>query len=100
MKKIFGRAADFYRIRLVHVEEVVPPELDWNENVLFYPPPPYDSQTTFQYRIEVVSVDNSKTLPMSFFVEKLEAEEKFNIVEEDLKNLTKMEFDEKYKIAI
>jgi len=99
MKKIFGRAADFYRIRLVHVEEVVPPELDWSENILFYPPPLYDSQATFQYRIEVVDTDNSNTLPMAFFAEKLEAEEKFKVIEEDLNNLTKMEFEEKYKIT-
>lgn len=98
MKKIFGRASDFYRIRLVHLEEVVPPELDWNSYVLFYPPPPYDSQTAFRYRLEVVDVDTGNSVPLAFFADESQADDVLTEVEEDIENLTKKEFEDKYKL--
>lgn len=99
MRKVFGRAADFYRVRLVHLEEVVPPELDWREDILFYPPPPYDSQSALQYRLEIVYIDDGHALPIAFLADRQQAEKKYDEIKEDLSDLTKIEFEEKYKIS-
>lgn len=35
MPKIFGKASDFYRARILTLEEEIPPDFDWRDDVLY-----------------------------------------------------------------
>jgi hypothetical protein len=98
MRKAFGEAKDFYRVRLIEVWEEKPAEFDWKEGASYFPPPVEKGQSLKAYRLEVVEIDSGKCYPLKSFREEQKdiANQVLAEIEEDLENLTNNEFVDKY----
>ena len=96
-QKKFGKASDFYRARVITVEAPVFPEFEWRDDILSYPAPPEPgSKTTVVHRLEVVDLDSGDSHVLSQHETRVEAQKIKNKVDNDLRDLTKIEFDKKY----
>ncbi|MEW6189316.1 MAG: hypothetical protein AB1466_04285 [Actinomycetota bacterium] len=98
MRKIFGNAKDFYRARIVRIEEETPPDFDWREDILYRSPPKYRGKVQIRYDVEIVGMDSGATHLVKSCKIREKAESELEKVEEDLEDLTKMQFERKYKL--
>lgn len=96
--KTFGIAADFYRVRFMKIDEELPADLEWKENILYTSPKAYPSRLKVTYRLQILAQDNKEKHEIAILRDKKEAKKRFRAIKNDLKELTKMEFDEKYNI--
>lgn len=95
--KSFGLAKDYYRVRRIRVDEEVPLDLEWRQDILYTSPKAYPSRLKITYRLQVLMADN-RIFEIAVIRNKKEAEKRIRKMKEDLRELTKMEFDEKYGI--
>jgi len=95
--KVFGIAADYYRVRVLTVKEELPADLEWRDDVLYREPKTYAGKLKTTYRIQVLRLDNSE-IELAILREKSEAKRRYKELKEDLRELTKMKFDAKYGI--
>lgn len=95
--KVFGIAADYYRARVLTVQEELPADLEWRDDVLYREPKTYAGKLKTTYRIQVLQQDSS-VIELANLREKSEAKRRYKELKEDLGELTKMKFDEKYGI--
>lgn len=100
MAKIFGRASDFYRARVLTLEEEVPPDFDWRDDILYHTPEEHESGMKKNYCLQIVDLDSRKNQNLKQYGNKREAEKALQKIEEDLKELTKMEFEKRYDIRL
>jgi hypothetical protein len=96
-RKTFGAASDFYRLRIMHVDDSDSPEMEWREDILWRRPP---SETPDEYeiwRVEAVAVDDDENVTtLGSFEEPADAHEALAAAEEDLAELTVARFEELY----
>ncbi|MHB0975966.1 MAG: hypothetical protein ACYC1U_02100 [Candidatus Aquicultorales bacterium] len=97
--KAFGAAEDFYRVRLVTIEEYIPPELDWDEDILYKQPPAFKIKSSKSIRVELIEETSGDIVLIKEFKVRPGAERLFRAAARDLKELTKHEFDSKYDIS-
>lgn len=99
MRKAFGQAKDFYRVRLIEVWEEEPAEFDWKEGASYFTPPLEKGQSLKGYQLEVVALDSGKCYTLKSFREGESeiANQALAEVKEDLENLTNNEFVNKYE---
>jgi len=100
LRKIFGKADDFYRARVLTLEEEVMPDFDWRDDILYRAPEEYRSRTKKKYCLQVVELDTRKNQILKQYSDKREANEALAEIEENLKELTKMEFEKKYDLDL
>lgn len=93
-----GAAGDFYRVRTIRVSEAAAPEFEWRDDVLWREPvapepePDYDN-----YRVEAIDVDDDENVTViGVFDSPQDAAEALETATEDLVNLTRSEFEERY----
>lgn len=98
MRKIFGKADDFYRARILTLEEDVPPDFDWRNDILYRSPSQYRGGTSIKYCLQIVDLDSNKNHIFKKYASRKEAERVLKTIKEDLKELTKMEFEKKYDL--
>jgi len=97
--KSFGLAKDYYRARMLRVNEELPVDLDWKDGIIYSSPKPYPSKLKVTYRLQILTPDN-QVGEIAIVRDKNEARKRLKKMEEDLNELTKMKFDEKYKIDV
>lgn len=98
--KVFGEAKDFYRVRVVTLDEEIPMDFEWRENILFIPQVNFDGETKREYLLQVVTLDSSSKIVFAqAFKSKREAGRHLKKIQEDLTELTKMEFEKKYNLS-
>jgi len=90
-------AGDYYRVRVLKMDEELPADLEWREDVLYRAPKTYLSKLKVTYRIEILTRDNA-VREIANLRDKREAKKRYRAVKEDLHELSKMKFDEKYGI--
>ncbi|HEY3318720.1 MAG TPA: hypothetical protein VGK50_09890 [Coriobacteriia bacterium] len=95
MSGIIGNADDFYRVRLMRVDEADVPDLDWREDILYRRPPSDEPGEYDLWRVEAVDEVEHVTV-MSTFDDVEEAREWLATVEEDLSAMTRSEFEQAY----
>lgn len=100
MSKIFGKASDFYRARVLTVEEEVMPDFDWRDDILYRTPEGFHSTIRKKYCLQVVELDSRKNQVLKQYIDRRGANEALSKIEEDLKELTKMEFEKKYDLHL
>jgi formylmethanofuran dehydrogenase subunit E len=100
LRKIFGKADDFYRARILTLEEEVLPDFDWRDDILFHSPSGYGGGTRIKYCLQIVDLDSSKNHIFKKYASRKEAEQVLKKMKEDLKELTKMEFEKKYDLRL
>lgn len=96
MKKVFGKAKDFYRVRVIALREEIPSEFEWRDDILFSYPE-YEGKSIREYRLEIVEIDSGKGHVLGSYKNKEEVERRRQKIQEDLDELTKMQFEKKYK---
>lgn len=96
--KIFGIAADFYRVRLLKIDEELPADLEWEENILYTSPKAYPSKLKVTYRLQILAQDKKEKYEIANLRDKRDAKKRLRAIKDDLRELTKMEFDAKYDI--
>lgn len=96
--KSFGLSCDYYRVRLLKVFEERPVDLEWRDDVLYRSPKKYPSKRKVTYRLQVLN-RNNRVHEVAWLQDKREAKKRLSQMEEDLQELTKMKFDNKYGIV-
>lgn len=99
-EKVLGDASEFYRLRLVRLDEGGEPDLEWREDILWRRPPVQAVEEYEVWRVQVVDVVTDDVVGgLADFEDADEAHAWMGTVQEDLDALTKAEFDERYLSA-
>ncbi len=96
--KVFGNAKDFYRVRIIVINEETPQDFEWRDDILYASKGDINGNTKRAYLVQIVTLDEGKAVFAQIFEKKREANQNLRKMEEDLDDLTKMEFDKKYSI--
>ncbi|MDI6717288.1 MAG: hypothetical protein QME63_10165 [Actinomycetota bacterium] len=96
-KKAFGQADDYYRVRLLRVEEELPADLEWRDDILFIEPE-YPGKLKVTYRLQLVTKDSREVFEIASVSNRKEAKKRYKEALDDLRDLSKMDFDEKYGV--
>ena len=94
--RVFGKAADFYRLRVLKLNEESGPELDWHDDILFKKPTADEPSFREWYVLQAVSVDSEETHPIQRFEDNSEALRVQDKIDELLRELTKQEFESRF----
>ncbi len=94
--RVFGKAVDFYRLRVLKVNEDSSPELAWHDDILFKTPPAEEHHLDEWYILQAVSIDSEQAFPLARFVDGDEAMRDRDKVDEFLSELTKQEFERRF----
>ena len=98
MSRTFGKASDFYRVRIITLEEETALDFDWRDDVLYRPRKDHPTLIDTKYSLQVVELDSRDKIVLGEFSDMAEAVRTKEAAEEDLKILTKMEFEKKYNL--
>lgn len=97
MSGAIGRADDFYRVRVMRVDDGDVPELDWRDDILYRRPTDATPEEFDTWRIEAVDVDDDENVTvLSSFASAEEAHEELETIAEDLAAMTRSEFENTY----
>ena len=94
--RVFGKAADFYRLRVLRVNEESSPELDWRDDILFKEPLVEEPRSREWYVLQVVNIDSEEAHPLRRFKDSGLAMRDRAKVDELLYELTKQELESKF----
>lgn len=94
--KIFGKAAEFYRIRVLKLIEESRPIIKWDETILFREPPPEEARSRTLYLVQAVRIDDNQAFVLKRFKDQTRADKFRHRVEELLEELTKNQFEAKF----
>jgi len=99
MARVIGRADDFYRLRVMHVDESDELDLDWRDDILYRRPPKQSVSEYELFRVEAVEIENEDAVtPLGTFDTQEEAYEFAQAAGDDLDEMTKSEFEDTYFI--
>lgn len=97
MSKGIGSASDYYRVRLMHVDDSEAPEFEWREDILYRSHEMKQPSESELYRIEAVALDDDDdATPLGLFDSPDDAHEALSAADDDLSELTRSEFEERY----
>jgi hypothetical protein len=96
-RRVIGNADEFYRLRVMRVDESDSPDLVWRDDILWRRPPVDHISEGEVYRVEAVELDNEDALaPLAAFGSQDEAYAWLETAETDLAEMTKSEFEQTY----
>lgn len=95
-ERTFGEASDFYRIRVIRVDETDTPEFEWRDDVLWRRHAEEPAEEYDVWRVDLVTIDDESARPLRAFTDPDSADEWVSLVREDLARMTKPEFDAAY----
>jgi hypothetical protein len=97
MGKGIGAASDYYRLRVLRVDESDEPDLEWREDILWRRPPAQHVEEYELFKVEVVALDDEDEVTViGAFESGEDANEALTIADEDLGELTRAEFEARY----
>jgi len=97
MSGIIGQAADFYRLRLTRLEELVEFDFEWRDDILYRRPPRADVREEEVWIVEAVELDDEDVVrELGRFASREGAEELMGRASEDLGEMTRSRFEERY----
>lgn len=92
-----GMAADFYRVRVLRLDEEDAPDLEWREDILYRDPPAQTVSERACWIVQAVDItDDEHTNRLAAFEELEDARAFVEAAEEDLPDLTRAEFEARY----
>lgn len=95
--KIIGSAADFYRVRVISIDTTEDLDLEWRDDVLYRRPPSETLDEERAYVVEAVTLDaREDATTIATFDDVAEAREWARDRQEELLDLTKSDFEERY----
>lgn len=97
MSRVIGNAGDFYRLRVTRIDETDEPDLEWRDDILYREPPKQRVRESESWALEAVSLDDDDDVTRIALYESSEAAyEALDAIAEDLAELTKSSFEERY----
>lgn len=97
MGKIIGGAVDFYRLRVTHLNESEGPDLEWRDDILYREPPRQQVSESETWALEAVLIEDDDVVSRIASYESSDAAyAALAAVTEDLEDLTKSTFEERY----
>lgn len=97
MGNIIGPAADFFRLRVIRIDETQEPNLDWRPDILYRTPPPDDLKERVLYALEAVDlVADDRVQTIAHFHSREDAYDALERVTEDLNEMTRSSFVARY----
>lgn len=97
MSGIIGPAADFYRLRIARIEEPEGLDFEWRDDILYREPPPAHLSENEVWILEIIELDNEDAVRVAGRFETRDAaQEVLAAAEEDLAELTRSKFEERY----
>jgi len=96
MRKQIGQANDYYRCRVIEIVENNPQALDWRDDVLYREPPEPSVSSARRFTVQIVEIDTAETHDVKAYPTQAAADKKQSLVEEDLRDMTRSEFNKKY----
>lgn len=97
VRKSFGQASDYYRVRMMHVDDADLPDLAWRDDILWRRPPIEPIEEFELWRVEAVDVaDDESVTVIGVFDGQEDAHEALASAEDDLAQITRSEFEERY----
>lgn len=94
--KTFGKANDFYRIRVIKVNEDSEPDLQWSEDILIRKPKNHEGKTKVWYLVQAVGVDSEQVFTIRRFKSGNSATRFREKAGELIKESTKHEFEQSF----
>jgi hypothetical protein len=94
--KVFGKAADFYRLRVLKMTEDSELDLEWKEDILFRTPNVSPMTDRVWYVVQAVSIDREEPYLLKRFPSGEAAMRFKDSVEELLREVTKHEFENRF----
>ena len=98
MARTFGKASDFYRVRIITFEEEIPPDFDWRDDVLYRASKEIPDTIEKKYALQVVELDSHNHRVIEEYAELAVANRIKQDLQEDLDAFTKIQFDKKYDL--
>ncbi len=96
-RKAIGNACDFYRLRVIRMDESDTPEMEWRDDILWRRPPSQHIEELDLYRVEAVSLDDDDDVtPLATFDTPDDAADALEEAQEALGEMTKAEFEGTY----
>ena len=97
MRRSIGSAADFYRLRVLSVDTTDAVDFEWRDDILYRRPPETMIAEDAAFVVEAVTLDDEDvTYVLAAFEEPGEAHAWLADREEDLAEMTRMEFEDAY----
>lgn len=95
--RMIGAAGDFWRVRLTRVDTTSELDFEWHEDILYRQPAASDASEVEMWHIEAVRTDDYDSIVrIATLRNRVEADELFARVTEDLSEMTKNQFEEAY----
>jgi hypothetical protein len=95
--KEIGMAADFYRLRVIQMDAGDLPDLEWREDILYREPPTSEPREYEAYVVQAVNLESEDAVTaLATFSEHEQAHEWLEGAEDDLRDLTRSEFEARY----
>lgn len=92
-----GAAREYYRLRLMRLDEVDSPDFEWREDILYRRPQPATPVEHDLFRVEAVALgDEEDATSLGVFDTSDDAHEALDVATADLGGLTRAEFEERY----
>lgn len=97
MGKAIGAASDFYRLRVIRVDETDDLDLEWRDDILYRRPPTQHVDEYELYSVEAVALDDEDAITrIGAFETSDDAHEAIGAAQQDLEELTRSEFEDRY----
>lgn len=96
-RKAFGAASDYYRLRLLRVDDSDAPIMEWRDDILWRRPPAQRIGENELWRVEAVAIDDDDDVTaLGVFTTAEDGHEALAGAEADLAELSVSEFEERY----
>ncbi len=96
-KKPLGMAADFYRLRLIRLDEGDLPDLEWRTDILYRTLPAQRLEEYDIYVVEAIEIaDDERVTRVGSLADAEEARALMDAAQHDLSDLTRNEFEDRY----
>lgn len=93
--KTFGKANEFYRVRLLTKTEDQLLDFQWRDDILYSKPEDnIDLKTNNSYLIQLIVLDTNEKMILEKFKERIQAQQFLSNIEENLHQSTKNEFED------
>lgn len=94
---VIGAADEFWRLRLTRVDTTDDLEFEWHEDILYREPASTPVTDVALWHVEAVLLANADTVVrLATFSQRDDAETYFDRVTDDLKDLTRSQFEDTY----
>lgn len=94
---MIGDAAEFYRVRVVRLDEQDEPDLEWRDDILYRTPPHQELHEVETHRVEAVRLDDDTAITdLGRFPDAESARAFVERLEMDLSEMTKSGFEARH----